>query len=395
MAHPSSNELHKIKKLLSRGVEEVIDRAHLEERLKGPGRLRIKLGIDPTSPNLHLGRSIPLLKIRDFQELGHKAVFIIGDFTGLIGDTSDKESERPMLSAETVKENLQTYIEQAGKIIDVGKAEIYHNSEWLGDLGYREIGRQADIFSLNEFISRENVSRRLDAGRRVSLRELLYPLMQGYDSVKVRADVELGGTDQRFNMLAGRDIQRSYGQEPQDIIINPLIEGVDGRKMSSSFGNTVNLLDSPRDMFGKIMSLHDEFIIKYFKILTRVDMEKVAEYEERLREGGNPRDIKMKLAHELVRMYHSESDAASAENDFVRTFSRKEIPANVPTLFPRSYEIVSLLIEAKAASSKSEARRIIAEGGVKIDRKTVKDVNYVVPPGSLLQKGKKVFVKIL
>jgi tyrosyl-tRNA synthetase len=243
----------KMEELLNRGVEEIIDRSNLENKLKSGKQLRIKLGIDPTSPNIHLGRSIPLLKLKDFQELGHKIVLIIGDFTGLIGDTSDKDSERPMLSEETVKENLQTYIKQAAKIINIDTTEIYHNSKWLGGLDYMEIGRQADIFSLSEFISRENISRRLNEGKRVSLRELLYPLMQGYDSVKVRADVEIGGTDQRFNLLAGRDVQRLYNQEPQDIITNPLIEGFDGRKMSSSFGNTVNLFDTPNDIFGKIM----------------------------------------------------------------------------------------------------------------------------------------------
>ena len=279
--------------LLNRGVEEIIDLPHLEEKIKRGKSLRVKLGIDPTSPYIHLGRSIPLLKLRDFQELGHKAILIVGDFTGLIGDTSDKESERPMLSKEVVRENAKTYIEQAGKIIDIKSAEIYHNSDWLAGLDYMDIGRQADIFSLNEFISRENIRRRLDAGTRVSLRELLYPLMQGYDSVHVKADVEIGGTDQRFNLLAGRDLQRLYGEEPQDIITNPLIEGLDGRKMSSSFGNTINLLDSQNEMFGKIMSLHDDLIIKYFFLLTRVNLDTIREYDKDLEKGTNHREIKI------------------------------------------------------------------------------------------------------
>jgi len=295
----SLSKLNKIEELLNRGIEEIIDRINLENKLKSGKQLRIKLGIDPTSPNIHLGRSIPLLKLRDFQELGHKVILIIGDFTGLIGDTSDKDSERSMLSEETVRENLKTYIQQVAKIINVDTSEIYHNSKWLGKLGYMDIGRQADVFSLNEFISRENISRRLEDGKRVSLRELLYPLMQGYDSVEVRADVEIGGTDQRFNLLAGRDIQRFYGQEPQDILTNPLIEGLDGRKMSSSFGNTVNLFDTPNDMFGKIMSLKDDLIIKYFILLTRVEMKTINEYKTHLKDGANPRDIKMKLALEI------------------------------------------------------------------------------------------------
>jgi len=391
----SLSKSNKIEELLNRGVEEIIDMPNLKNKLKSGKQLRIKLGIDPTSPNIHLGRSIPLLKLRDFQELGHKIILIIGDFTGLIGDTSDKDSERPMLSEETVRENLKTYIKQAAKIIDVDSAEIQHNSEWLGKLGYMDIGRQADVFSLNEFISRENISRRLEDGKRVSLRELLYPLMQGYDSVEVRADVETGGTDQRFNLLAGRDVQRLYGQEPQDILTNPLIEGLDGRKMSSSFGNTVNLFDTPNDMFGKIMSLKDDLIIKYFILLTRVEMKTINEYKTYLKNGVNPRDIKMKLALEIVRMYHSKEDANDAQDYFVKTFTQKEIPLDMPQFKPTAYNIVLILVESKLVSSKSEARRILDHGGVRIDGKVVKEINYVVPSGSVLQKGKINFLKIL
>ena len=391
----SLSKLNKIEELLNRGIEEIIDRINLENKLKSGKQLRIKLGIDPTSPNIHLGRSIPLLKLRDFQELGHKVILIIGDFTGLIGDTSDKDSERSMLSEETVRENLKTYIQQVAKIINVDTSEIYHNSKWLGKLGYMDIGRQADVFSLNEFISRENISRRLEDGKRVSLRELLYPLMQGYDSVEVRADVEIGGTDQRFNLLAGRDIQRFYGQEPQDILTNPLIEGLDGRKMSSSFGNTVNLFDTPNDMFGKIMSLKDDLIIKYFILLTRVEMKTINEYKTHLKDGANPRDIKMKLALEIVRMYYSKEDANDAQDYFVKTFTQKEIPLDMPQFKPISYNIVLILVESKLVSSKSEARRILDHGGVKIDGKVVKEINYVVPSGSVLQKGKINFLKIL
>lgn len=386
---------NKKEELLNRGVEEIIDRSNLENKLESGKQLRIKLGIDPTSPNIHLGRSIPLLKLKDFQELGHKIILIIGDFTGLIGDTSDKDSERPMLSEETVKENLQTYIKQAAKIIDIDATEIYHNSKWLGGLGYMEIGQQADVFSLSEFISRENISRRLNEGKRVSLRELLYPLMQGYDSVEVKADVEIGGTDQRFNLLMGRDVQRLYNQEPQDIITNPLIEGLDGRKMSSSFGNTINLFDTPNNMFGKIMSLRDDLIIKYFTLLTRVDMKSISEYETSLKIGTNPRNLKMKLALEIVQMYHSKKDAQSAEDYFIRTFSKKETPSNLPKFKPNRYDIISVLIETKLVSSKSEARRIIEQGGVKIDGVVTKDVHCVVSPHSVLQKGKIKFVEIL
>lgn len=391
----SGSESEKMHNLLTRGVEEVIDRASLEKRLASGKPLRVKLGIDPTSPNLHLGRSIPLLKLRDFQELGHKVVFIIGDFTGTIGDTSDKDSERPMLSEETIAANLKTYIAQAGRIIDTGKAEVVRNSKWLAKLGYGDIGRQADVFSLSDFVARENIKKRLDAGKRVSLRELLYPLMQGYDSVMVKADVELGGTDQRFNLLAGRDLQRAYGQEPQDIVMGPIIEGLDGRKMSSSYGNTVNLTDAPNDMFGKIMSLHDDLVIKYFTLLTRVPMEMVRGYESDLRNGRNPRDIKVRLAHEIVRMYHGQKEADAAEDYFTHTFTQHEIPAAMPELAPKERDIVSILIEAGFVSSKSEARRAIEQGGVKVNGETVNDPKMMVEKGSVVQKGKIRFVKII
>lgn len=387
-------DVAKIETLLTRGIEEIIDKSNLEKKLKNGQILRVKLGIDPTSPNIHLGRSIPLLKLKDFQDLGHKIVLIIGNFTGLIGDTSDKESERPMLTEEEIKVNLENYINQAAKIIDIQKSEIYYNGEWLGELKYRDIGFQANEFSLNEFISRDNIKRRLDAGKRVSLRELLYPLMQGYDSVKVKADVEIGGTDQRFNLLAGRDLQRLYGQDAQDIITNPLIEGLDGRKMSSSFGNTVNLFDEPNDMFGKIMSLKDEFIIKYFILLTRVDSKIILEHEKDLTGGANPRDIKMKLATELVRMYHSENEAQAAAEYFTKTISNKEMPDDVLEFKPSDYQLVSILAESSLASSKSDARRTIEQGGVKVDGTVIKEVNFVVPVDSIVQKGKFKFLKI-
>lgn len=390
----SVGKLQSLDTVLGRGVEEIIDKANLEKKLQSGQILRVKLGIDPTSPNIHLGRSIPLLKLKDFQDLGHKIVLIIGNFTGLIGDTSDKESERPMLSEEQIKNNLETYIKQASKIIDIDKAEIYYNGEWLGELKYMDIGFQANQFSLNEFISRDNIKRRLDAGKRVSLRELLYPLMQGYDSVKVKADVEIGGTDQRFNLLAGRDLQRLYGQEAQDILTNPLIEGLDGRKMSSSFGNTVNLFDAPNDMFGKIMSLKDEFIIKYFTLLTRVDLELIKGYEKELQAGANPRDIKMRLASELVKMYYSDSEAVAAQDYFIKTISHKEMPDEVAEFKPSDYSLINILAEAGLATSKSDARRTIDQGGVKVGGEVIKDINYQVAADSIIQKGKFKFLRV-
>ena len=390
----TNTTMDKITELLTRGVEEVISREDLEKKLREGKKLRIKLGIDPTSPNIHLGRSIPLLKLRDFQSLGHQVVFIIGDFTGLIGDTSDKDSERPMLSEDIVKENLKTYIDQASKIINMDSAEIHYNSKWLGKLGYMEIGRQADVFSINDFISRDNISKRLKEGKRVSLREVMYPLMQGYDSVEIKSDVEIGGTDQRFNILAGRDLQRLYGQEPQNIVMNPLIEGLDGRKMSSSYGNTINLFDSPNDMFGKLMTVADSLIIKYFTMLTRVDLDTIESYKKEIEEGKNPRDLKIKLGHEIVKIYHGEKEADDAVEYFINTFTKKEIPTDIKEFKPTDYNIVSVLIESTLVSSKAEVRRLIEQGGIKIDGEVIDDQTYTVSPNTVLQKGKIHFLRI-
>ncbi|MCR4280640.1 MAG: tyrosine--tRNA ligase [Candidatus Komeilibacteria bacterium] len=383
-----------IDELLKRGIDEVIDRDSLRKKLKSGKKLRVKLGIDPTSPNLHIGRSIPLLKLRDFQQLGHKIVFIVGDFTGVIGDTSDKDSERPMLTDKQVKQNMKDYIKQAGKVIDIKKCEVHFNSKWLKKLNYHEVGRQADNFSLNEFISRENIKKRLDGGKRVSLRELLYPLMQGYDSVAVKADVEVGGTDQRFNLLAGRELQRHYGQPAQDIITNPLIEGLDGRKMSSSWGNVINLWDKPADMFGKVMSLRDDLIIRYFVLTTRVEMDTVKKYEADLAKGSNPRDIKMKLGYELVRFYHSEREAEKAQATFVKIFSDKQKPSQIPVFKSTRSDLLTILVESGAVSSKTEARRAVEQGGVKINDEVAKDSKATVKKGDVVQKGKRFFIKI-
>ncbi len=382
-----------ITELLTRGVDEVIDKAHLEKRLRSGEKLRIKLGTDPTSPNLHLGRSIPLLKLRDFQELGHQIVFIIGDFTGVIGDTSDKETERPMLTREVVESNMKTYAEQAGKILDMDKCEVHYNSTGLANLTYADICRQADSFSVAEFIARDNIFRRLEANKRVSLREMLYPLMQGYDSVVVKADVEVGGTDQRFNLLAGRTLQAAYGQEPQDIITNPLILGTDGRKMSSSWGNTINLTDSPNDMYGKAMTIPDNLIVTYGEMTTRLPLAEVQAWKKAMDDGANPRDFKMKLGKELVRMYHGAEEASAAEQFFIDTFAKKQTPTDMPDLAPTANDIVTVLVEAGFAKSRGEAKRDIEGGGVKVNEEKV-GLETSVKSGDIVQKGKRFFVKI-
>lgn len=389
-----NTDKNKIEQLLTRGVAEIIDKESLLKKLNSGKELRIKLGIDPTSPNIHLGRSIPLLKLRDFQDLGHKVILLIGDFTGLIGDTSDKDSERPMLSKETIKTNLETYIDQAAKILDISKVEVVYNSTWLSKLNYFDICEQADLFSINQFISRENISKRLDEGKRVSLRELMYPLMQGYDSVELKADVEVGGTDQKFNLLAGRDLQRHYKQEPQDVMMFSIMEGLDGRKMSSSYGNGVNLMDTANDMFGKIMSLNDEFVIKYFKLATRVDLSIIEKYENDLKSGTNPRDTKILLGKAIVTMYHSAEEADKAEQYFINTFTKKEIPDDITELTPADYNIVNILIESKLVESKAEARRVIEQGGVKVNGEVVSSLDVNIDKDSVIQKGKMGFVKV-
>jgi tyrosyl-tRNA synthetase len=392
----------KIDEVLTRGVAEAIDLEHLRARMLAGEKLRIKLGIDPTSPNIHIGRGVVLHKLADFQKLGHQVVLIVGDFTGEVGDTSDKESERPMLTKEVIQENLQSYVEQAGKIIDLKEAEIRHNSEWLEPLNFSQIGKLADVFSLAEFSARENIKKRLDAGKRVSLRELLYPLMQGYDSVAIKADVELGGTDQRFNLLAGRHIQPLYNQAPQDIVTCNLIMGTDGRKMSSSWGNTINLTDAPELMFKKVMDIPDEITETYFVHCTRVPMEIVKELLT-----GSPRDAKFVLASDIVEQFHSKEEAREAKERY-EAVSQGGIPEDIRTervLWEDAldgYEnIETFIARIGFANSKSDARRKIEQGGV--NDVTIEGEKIPVgvrmftkeDEGKILKVGKNDFVKLI
>ncbi len=391
----------KIEEVLARGVAEVIDKDHLKKRMLAGEKLKVKLGIDPTSPDIHLGRSIPLLKLRDFQELGHKVFLIIGDFTGLVGDTSDKSSERPMLDRKTIERNKKTYLEQAKKILnteDKEKFELCHNSKWLAKLNYQEIGEQANIFSLAEFIARENIKKRLDGNKRVSLRELLYPLMQGYDSVTIKADLELGGTDQRFNLLAGRRLQEHFGQKAQDIVMNNLIEGLDGRKMSSTWGNTINITDNPNDMFGKVMSMTDDLIIKYFVHCTRVPMEEVLEIEKGLKAGQNPKEAKEELALAITKMYHGRERARAAQEDFKCVFNEKGLPKEIPVACVKAKElnILDLLVETTLCQSKSEARQMVEQGAVRVDQKVISTWQAKIKNlnNKVVQVGKRRYCKI-
>ncbi len=388
--------LGKIKELLTRGVSEVVILKDLKEKLLSGKSLRVKIGIDPTSTNVHIGRGATLLKLRDFQELGHKIVLIIGDFTGVIGDSSDKEQERPALSAETVKNNMRTYIDQISRILDVSKIEIHYNSEWLSKLNYHEISKQANQFSLSEFMARENIKKRFEAGKRVSLCEVLYPLMQGYDSVAIKADIEIGGTDQRFNMLAGRVLQKYYNQDLQNIIMLNLMLGTDGRKMSSSWGNTINIMDDPKDMFGKVMSMPDHIMLDYFISCTRVSLDKIKKYKTALQDTKvNPKDIKMDLAYEITKLFSGELNAKQSQEYFISTFQNKDLPADIKECKLNNKSIVDALIISGLVDSKSKAKTLIGQGGIKIDKQVVKSIDALVKSGNVIQKGKRFFVKVI
>ena len=387
-----------IDEILERGVAEVIQKDSLRNKLLSGKKLRIKFGIDPTSQNIHLGRAVSLLKLKDLQNLGHTIVFIVGDFTGVIGDTSDKESERPMLTKKEVKENMKSYITQAKKILSPKNLEIHYNSKWLGKLRYDEIGEQADAFSLADFISRENIKKRLEEGSRISLREVLYPLMQGQDSVAIKSDVEIGGTDQKFNILAGRRLQERSKQKPQDILMVNLIEGTDGRKMSSSWGNTIDLLDEPQNTFGKIMSLNDALIVKYFIHCTRVPMKDVEALEQSLKENTiNPRDAKLKLAEEITTLYHGEKKALRARNDFINTFARRGAPADLKEeVVGGGRELCDIILSLGLIASKTEWRRLVLGRAVENMEtgETIQDYNFKIEQGGVFKIGKKRFVKI-
>lgn len=382
--------------ILSRGVEEVIDAAHVRSLLYSGRKLRIKFGIDPTSPSIHLGRAIPLRKLRDFQKLGHKIILIIGDFTATIGDPSDKLSKRPMLSKKDVIRNMKTYNAQLGKIVDLKKTDILYNSAWLDTLTTRELTSLAESFSMQQILRRRNFQERLQKGEDISLRELFYPLFQGYDSVITKSDIEIGGFDQLFNLLAGRTIQKYYEKPEQDIIVTQMLEGTDGRKMSSSWGNVIALTDAPDAMFGKIMTLRDELITKYFTLCTDMPEDKIQEMEKSMREHTtNPRDTKLLLAETIVSLYFGRHEAQKTRDNFIRIFSQKKIPDNVPTLHAQiNKKWIDYLVQSSLIESKSEAKRIINAGGVDFNGEKI-ELGDMITKGGILKIGKKHFTKII
>jgi tyrosyl-tRNA synthetase len=388
-------EEERVKRLLSRNVEEVIDKSHLEEVFRSGKRLRVKLGIDPTSPDLHLGHAVVLLKLKEFQDLGHKIVLIIGDFTARIGDPSGRSETRKPLSEGEIGANEKEYLTQAAKIIDVKKSEVCHNGEWFEKEGVGGLLKLAAAGTMQQMLRREDFKQRLAGGGDVSVTELLYPLLQGYDSVKVGADVEIGGSDQLFNLLMGRKVQRHFGMKEQDVLTTPLLVGLDGKKkMSKSYGNYVGLTDAPDDMFGKIMSLPDKLVSEYFALCTEIGEEEVKKLKKEL----SPRDLKARLGFEIVKLYHGEEVAAAARGKFIEVFSKKEMPADLPPLKLPSPKcsLLDVVLAAGVAKSRSEARRLIAQGAVEIDGAVKKDANEILSfrGGEILKIGKRHFFRV-
>lgn len=386
--------------ILRRAVEEVIERKHLEDRLRSGKKLRVKFGIDPTAPDLHFGHTVPLRKLRAFQELGHNAVLIIGDFTATVGDPSGQSEVRRPLSEKEVRRNMQTYLCQASKILDLKQTEVRYNSEWYKKAGIAFFYDLMSKVTLQRVIERDDFQKRIRAEKNISMLEVMYPILQGYDSVAVRADVEIGGKDQKFNLLMGRRIQRRFGMEEQDILTTWLIEGTDGvRKMSKSYGNYIGIEEPPDQMFGKLMSIPDYLIIKYFIALTDVPLDEIEKIEREVRlKRFNPRDAKLQLAQTLVSMYHSPKAARSARDNFLRVFSRRELPKDIPNvkISYGKYGPIELLLSLQFVKSRGEARRLILQGAVDVDGKRIKNPNEQIElsRGTILKIGKRRFAQI-
>ncbi|MBI5134927.1 tyrosine--tRNA ligase [Candidatus Uhrbacteria bacterium] len=386
-----------INNLLTSGVEEIHVKEHLGQAFKSKKTLRVKHGIDPTGPLIHVGRAATLWKLREFQELGHQLVILIGDYTAQIGDPSDKLSKRPFLTKKQIEENLKGYKQQIGKIIDLDAVEWHYNSEWLAELTPRELDELAELFTVQQMLARRNFKDRFEKGEEISLREMHYPLYQGYDSVMIKADVEVGGSDQLFNMMAGRKIQERYGQKPQDVVATQMLLGLDGRKMSTSWGNVINILDEPGDMYGKLMSMSDTMMPDYAKLVARIGGRELTVFEQRVKE--DPKGAKMMVARATVALYHGKGAAQKAEEEFERVHKQGQAPEQISKFQVSSSDapLIDILVETKLVASKSEARRAIEQGGVKVDGVVVKDIKKIIElnkEGILIQKGKRGFVRV-
>ena len=393
---------NKIEDILTRGTEDIIEKESLKKRLLSGKQLNIKLGIDPTGPKIHLGRATILMKLRDLQELGHNIILIIGNFTALIGDASDKDAMRKVLTEKEIKENLKDYLSQIGKILDIKKVQVKYNKDWLGKMKPEELIKLSMNFTAQQMIQRRNFKERWDEEKPIGLHELMYPLLQGYDSVVVKSDVEIGGFDQLFNLKAGRIIQRAFNQEPQDVMTLRMIYGLDGRKMSTSWGNVINILDDPIDMFGKLMTLNDDLIIGYFESCTRVPMIQIEEIKKSLKSKEvNPKEIKKSLAKEIVTIFHNSKEAQKAQEEFEKVFENKELPTEIEEvkIEQGNHNTQELLVKLSLAKSKSEVRRLIDQGGVKIinnnNTEVIKTETIEIKKGMIIQVGKRSFRKII
>lgn len=381
---------------LWRGNRDLGNRPQVEKLLKSGKKLRIKLGIDPTGPALHIGRAIPLWRLKFLQDLGHQIVLIIGDFTATIGDASDKASERQPLNKDEIAANMADYAGQLAKVIDIQKAEILYNSQWLESLTAGELVGLAQHFTLAQMIERDNFINRYKAGKPIGLHEFLYPLLQGYDSAEVKADIEIGGTDQLFNLNAGRAIQKAFQQKPQEVLVYELLLGTDGRKMSTTWGNTVLITDAPADMYGKIMSIPDELIATYYEMCTDIDLDVIRSMVQDIAAGANPRDSKASLAREIVRLYHGEKAALDAEENFNLVFRSKGEPKDIPTVkVPLgSLDPRDLLVSLSAVKTRSEAARLIAQKGVSLNEEIISAGEVSVKEGDIIKVGKRRFYRI-
>lgn len=388
---------------IKRKTVEIINEDELKERLKSGKKLRVKLGCDPTAPDLHLGHYVVLRKLKDFQDLGHQVVFIIGDFTGLVGDPSGRSKTRPPLSKEQIQENARTYFEQVFKVLDKDKTEVRFNSEWLSKITFEDWFRLCANFTLARILERDDFQKRFTQDIPIFFHELFYPIMQAYDSYAIDADVELGGTDQKFNLIMGRHLLEVKGKEPQIAIIMPILKGLDGvQKMSKSLGNYVGITEDPKTMFGKIMSIPDELISEYYYLILDVDDEKAKEIEDSIKEGKvNPRDLKLDLAKGIVEIFHGKVEAEKAYDNFIKVFSKRELPEEVEELHIESFvqnsevDIVNLLVSLNILSSKSEVKRLIEQGGLKINEEKVTSFKIKVSNGDILRVGKKQFFKLV
>lgn len=382
---------------LKRGVDEVLSEADLIEKLKENRPLKVKLGADPTAPDIHLGHTVVLNKLRQFQQFGHEVIFLIGDFTGMVGDPSGKNTTRPPLSREDVLRNAETYKQQIFKILDPQKTRIVFNSEWLGQLGTEGMIRLASNYTVARMLERDDFKKRFTNNQPIAIHEFIYPLLQGHDSVALEADVELGGTDQKFNLLVGRELQKSAGQKPQVAITLPLLVGLDGeKKMSKSLGNYIGVTEAPNEMFGKIMSISDELMWDWYDLLSFRPLSEIAQLKQEVQAGRNPRDVKVLLAKEIIARFHSDAEAEAAEQEFINRFQKGALPDEMPEFtFEGETGLANLLKEAGLVESTSEAIRMVKQGGVKIDGEKIEDSKLIITSGTAVyQVGKRKFARI-